>query len=183
MAAAAPVLSVRPPALWIAARDGETEEARQLLAEEADIEERGGPSECTPLHVAAYRGHEDLVLLLLEHGADSSSKNNAGWTSLHWAAEAGPKAVVQLILHNGADLQSRTHFSVLGGGGQTPEDVAILRQRPQIVAMLQAEPARREAVRRAQCEAFAMGHHERLGAGSRVQGLDAGVVRMVLEYL
>jgi len=31
------------------------------------------------------------------------------------------------------------------------------------------------------CVAFAMGHHERLGGGSRVQGLDEGVVRMVLE--
>jgi hypothetical protein len=28
--------------------------------------------------------------------------------------------------------------------------------------------------------AFAMGHHHRLGAGSRVQGLEAGVVRMIL---
>ena len=31
------------------------------------------------------------------------------------------------------------------------------------------------------CVAFAMGHHERLGGGSRVQELDEGVVRMVLE--
>ena len=29
--------------------------------------------------------------------------------------------------------------------------------------------------------AFSMGHHERLGAGSRVRSLDEGVVRMVLE--
>ena len=31
------------------------------------------------------------------------------------------------------------------------------------------------------CVAFSMGHHERLGAGSRVRSLDEGVVRMVLE--
>ena len=36
-------------------------------------------------------------------------------------------------------------------------------------------------MRRAKCEAFAMGHQERLGAGSRVRWLDAGVLRMVLE--
>ena len=35
-------------------------------------------------------------------------------------------------------------------------------------AMLRAEAERRAAVRRARCEAFAMGHQERLGAGSRV---------------
>jgi len=38
-------------------------------------------------------------------------------------------------------------------------------------------------VRRANCEAFAMGHQERLGVGSRVQLLDAGVLRMVLEQV
>ena len=37
-----------------------------------------------------------------------------------------------------------------------------------------------EGVRRAKCVAFAMGHQERLGAGSRVLTLDAGVVRMIL---
>ena len=47
--------------------------------------------------------------------------------------------------------------------------------------MLKAEAERREAV--ARCEAFAMGHQERLGAGSRVRWLDAGVVQMVLEQV
>jgi hypothetical protein len=37
--------------------------------------------------------------------------------------------------------------------------------------------------RRAGCEAFAMGHHQRLGAGSFVQDLDAGVVRMIFDQL
>ena len=40
-----------------------------------------------------------------------------------------------------------------------------------------------EIERRAQCVAFAMGDHARLGAGSRVRWLDVGVVRMVLEYM
>ena len=60
--------------------------------------------------------------------------------------------------------------------GQTPEEVALAFSYPEIAAMLQAE-----AGRRAQCVAFAMVQHERLGAGSWVQELDAGVVRMVLE--
>ena len=33
------------------------------------------------------------------------------------------------------------------------------------------------------CVAFAMGHHERLGAASRVAALDAGVVRLVLDAM
>lgn len=39
------------------------------------------------------------------------------------------------------------------------------------------------AVRRAKCEAFSMGQLERLGAGSGVLELAAGVVRMVLEHV
>ena len=45
--------------------------------------------------------------------------------------------------------------------------------------MLREHRVERES--RALREAFAMGHQERLGAGSRVLGLDAGVVRMILE--
>jgi hypothetical protein len=33
----------------------------------------------------------------------------------------------------------------------------------------------------AECEAFAMGHHERLGETSLVRSLDAEVVRMILD--
>ena len=40
VAASAPVLS---PPMWTAAREGRVEDVRQLLAEEEDIEERGGP--------------------------------------------------------------------------------------------------------------------------------------------
>jgi hypothetical protein len=187
-------------------------EVRQLLAEEVDIEERGGPRATTPLlaasvngqaevvmlllehgadasakdndgwttmHAAAYWGLEAILLMLLEHGADSSAKDNAGWTPLHAAAYPGQGETARLLLEHGADLQSRTDDGLTPR--QTPEDVATAQQRPQIVAMLQAEAERREAVRRARCEAFAMGHQERLGAGSRVGWLDAGVVRMVLE--
>ena len=41
--------------------------------------------------------------------------------------------------------------------------------------------AKAKAVRRDKCAAFAMGQHGRLGAGSWVQKLDSGVVRLVLD--
>jgi len=41
----------------------------------------------------------------------------------------------------------------------------------------------RDCVRDERCVAFAMGHHERLGAASRVGALDAGVVRLVLDAM
>ena len=172
MAAAAPVVR---PALWTAARDGRADEVEQLLSEEVDIEERGGASVCTPLHVASAMGNDEVVLLLLEHGAEVSARNNKGGTPLHYAARHGHSETLRFLLHTGADLQSRNN------NGWTPEDLARVYSHPQVVAMLQAEALRREEVLRTQCVAFAMGHHERLGVGSRVQWLDAGVLRMVLE--
>jgi hypothetical protein len=35
---------------------------------------------------------------------------------------------------------------------------------------------------RAKAEAFAMGHHERLGSESRVRGLELGVVKMITSF-
>ena len=131
----------------------------------------------TPLHFAADRGHESVVLILLEHGAEVSSKLDAGFTPLHCAAAGGHDTVVRVLVYKGADLQSKSN------DGRTAEDMATAYSHPLVAAMLNGEAMRREAARRARCEAFAMGHQERLGAGSWVRWLDAGVVRMVLEQV
>ena len=82
MEGAAPVLLF---ALWTVVSQGRTEEARRLLVGGADVEEKGGLSESTPLHEAARVGNKEIVQLLLEHGADVSFKNKDGETPLHAA--------------------------------------------------------------------------------------------------
>ncbi|KAJ1476984.1 ankyrin repeat-containing domain protein, partial [Baffinella frigidus] len=79
-----------------------------LLADGADIEERGGPGVAgrTPLFAAALGGHTDILLLLLEHGADVSVADDDGWTSLHIAAFLGREKVVRLLLEYGADVSA-----------------------------------------------------------------------------
>jgi hypothetical protein len=55
-----------------------------------------------PLLWAAYSGHEAVVELLLEKGAELESKDEPyGWTPLSWAAESGHEAVVKHCLRSG----------------------------------------------------------------------------------
>ncbi|XP_065186758.1 ankyrin repeat domain-containing protein 11-like [Sycon ciliatum] len=58
----------------------------------------------TPLHVASIRGDTEMVVALLERGADVSLKDNAGWTPLHEACSNGHLEIVQELLEAGAPV-------------------------------------------------------------------------------
>ncbi|KAK5467499.1 hypothetical protein LTS15_000472 [Exophiala xenobiotica] len=68
----------------------------------------------TALSLAAKKGHEAIVRVLLERGAELDSKDNIGWTPLSWAARNGHEAVVRVLLEMGAELDSKHN------NGQTP---------------------------------------------------------------
>jgi hypothetical protein len=75
------------PALWTAASQGQLEEVRHLLMGGAYIEEKGGLMTSTPLHEAARLGHEEVVRVLLEYGANVYAKQTDGATPLHVALD------------------------------------------------------------------------------------------------
>ncbi|XP_041647453.1 oxysterol-binding protein-related protein 1 isoform X2 [Cheilinus undulatus] len=83
----------------------------------------------TPLHLACYFGHKNVVEELLKAGADVNLPNNIGDTPLHKAAFTGRKEVVMLLLHYDACA------TVLNGTAQTPKDVT---QNAEIRSMLEA---------------------------------------------
>ena len=67
----------------------------------------------TALHAAAYRGHADMVSLLLEEGADLEMKGKDGETALYLAAEQKHERTVQILLKAGAKLETEKHDPVL----------------------------------------------------------------------
>ncbi len=72
-----------------------------------DLEVKDEEYGYTPLLWAARYGHDAVVQLLLEKGADLEAKDKDGWTPLLWAAENGHNAVVQQLLEKGADLEAK----------------------------------------------------------------------------
>ncbi|EEB19575.1 Cyclin-dependent kinase 4 inhibitor D, putative [Pediculus humanus corporis] len=105
----------------------------------------------TPLHKAAIKGDKDLVIKLLEEGADPNVADFAGWTPLHEACNHGWYEVALALVQAGASVNATgfdddtpLHDAAINGhsklvrlllksgadvhfrnkGGKTPSDVA-----------------------------------------------------------
>ena len=116
-------------ALWTASSLGQAEEVRQMTADGADINQRGGPDAgSSPLHVAASQGHVEVVTVLLEAGAAHSAKAMDGTAPLHIAVLHDHTAVVGLLLAAGAEVSGKA------GKGETPLHYSV--QNPAITLQL-----------------------------------------------
>ncbi|XP_045799402.1 E3 ubiquitin-protein ligase XBAT33-like [Trifolium pratense] len=107
-----------------AARDGDLVEAKMLLNCNpclAKYSTFGGLN--SPLHFASAKGHNEIVALLLENGADVNSRNYSGQTALMQACRYGHWEVAQTLLLFRCNvmradyLSGRTalHFAAMNG--------------------------------------------------------------------
>ncbi|XP_049838760.1 poly [ADP-ribose] polymerase tankyrase-1-like isoform X4 [Schistocerca gregaria] len=92
--------------LILAAKTGEVEALRTLLAAGADIGAKDWFRRTT-LHFGAMRGHVEVVRCLLENGAVVDTKTSKQNTPLHWAAYNGHVEVVRLLIAACADPNAR----------------------------------------------------------------------------
>ena len=114
-------------ALVFAAREGDLESARRLIAAGADVNQQTEYG-WTPLLTAVDNRNYAVARLLIEHGADVNRANKGGWTPLYLATdnrniEGGdypvPKAdidhleMIRLLLEKGADPNLRIKDNTL----------------------------------------------------------------------
>ncbi|KAJ1496165.1 ankyrin repeat-containing domain protein, partial [Baffinella frigidus] len=142
---------------------------QQLLDKGANVNSQS-KRHYTPLHRACARGHLAMVKLLLDNDADITLTQDKGYMPLHSAAQRGNFDIVEVLLDKGAGLDARTIL------GETPAELATTHRQLHVTGLMR-EVARRRAAR----GAFAMGHHERLGAKSLVRGLHPEVVKMIMD--
>jgi ankyrin repeat protein len=98
-------------ALYYAARLGFRDLAEVLIAKHPEHVNAKGGRDVTPIHVAAFAGHADILSLLLKHGADVDGKGILGQTPLHRASINGKLEAGKRLLDRGADINARRNNS------------------------------------------------------------------------
>jgi uncharacterized protein len=145
---------------------GHTPDVLSRIAADPGLLEAHSTDGWTPLHLAAFFGHEELAEALLKLGAqvDARSTNAMKNTPLHAAAAGRQLALMKLLLENGADpdatqeggwtalhaaaqngdremiellLANQASISLRAGNNQGPLDLALLKGHHEVAALLE----------------------------------------------
>jgi len=138
---------------------------QQLIRNGADVDELDSNQDA-PLVMAAYRGYNQIVKLLLEAGADVRAVDpGMKATALHAAAYAGRTEAAKLLIDHHIDinkqgpnngytalhdaiwqdnvdvvkllLSANANLSLLSNDGKSPLDFAKSKNRKEIIALIQ----------------------------------------------
>ncbi|OJI79603.1 hypothetical protein ASPTUDRAFT_180070 [Aspergillus tubingensis CBS 134.48] len=123
--------------LHVAARTGRADRVKQLL-ETVCVSELNSVEPIygwTPLVVACVEGHQSVVAVLLEHGADRDIKDHRGWTAQEHAAFRGHLALAKGMT-GPSKWESGTDVLTTASLAQQDDNVKALHQRPQLVVYL-----------------------------------------------
>ena len=117
-----------------AAKHGDVDVARQLLLAGREINARDRYGQ-TGLMLAAHRGHQALLELLIENGADLNVTAKYGLSALMLAIVSGHKEIALRLVRAGADLGLRGKGSP-GFIGKTAYDLAVEREMKELYEAL-----------------------------------------------
>jgi hypothetical protein len=84
----------------------------------------------SPLHIAAQKGHERIVRVLLQHKIDCNEADSDGLTPLIHATIGGYEAIVTLLLSNGA------HIEKVDSKGRLAFHWAVIHKREAVLKIL-----------------------------------------------
>jgi ankyrin repeat protein len=122
------------------AKTGQVARVKELLATDKSLINARDKDGSTPLHCAVWKGHEQVVVALLEAGADVNAHNeNDHWgtTPLHAAAHANQAAIAQLLIEHGADVNSKDRE------GRTPMFHTTFHKAKSVAKVLERDGAKR----------------------------------------
>ena len=132
---------VKAPANVVkAAANGKVGVLRAWLSSDAADVNAANRAGDTLLMIAAQ--HEQVVELLLQHGAEINKQNSKGLTTLMFAADYGHERVVELLLQHGAEINKRdsegfTALMLAAGYGWTEIVLLLLRAGADTTSALQ----------------------------------------------
>jgi ankyrin repeat protein len=109
-----------------------------LLARGANTQPTPTPFGFTPLLCASYKGHAEIVRLLLAHDGGQYIDHQMGFTgtaALHDSCSCRRAPVVTVLLGAGADPR------LVDRGGRTPLSIAVAEGCRECIALLQVGTA------------------------------------------
>jgi len=116
--------------LFIAVEYGRILITTFLLKQDTEINAETLIDESKLLHLASRNGHEKIVKLLLDNGANIEATNHDTETALHVAVGKTYKGVVTLLLAYGANTEAKNMR------GKTPLHIAVYRYSEKNVELL-----------------------------------------------
>lgn len=116
--------------LTFAAKYGKIQYVRWLCEHGADLAQRTTEDKWTALHTACMWGREDVVVHLLEQGAELKAGDDDGATPLHRAAAERRPRLMNLLISRGASVMDRDH------AGRTPLHYAAMYGEDEAVEWL-----------------------------------------------